>query len=290
MKISYAQNYEDILLSRALADIENGFYIDIGAAWPDVHSVTKYFYNKGWRGINVEPNPKLFELLEQDRPFDLNICCAIADMNGTHDFTIFENTGLSTLSKTVSSLHVNKGWLPTTTTVECRTLTSIIDEKVSPNQDIHFLKIDVEGFESEVINSLDLKKYRPWILVVESVHPLSTIDSSDAWETTLLNNKYVMAYNDGINKFFVAHERQELTKHFLWGVNCLDCFIPYSEHCQKIKVEELIQQLDGIISECSALKESNKIILDENASLKKFYSRYSFLDKKFLNYIFSCGK
>ena len=54
--ISYAQNYEDVMLWRALQHIENGFYIDVGAAWPDVDSVTKAFYDKGWRGINKSTN------------------------------------------------------------------------------------------------------------------------------------------------------------------------------------------------------------------------------------------
>lgn len=53
--ISYSQNFEDIILWRALKNIENGFYIDVGANDPVVHSVTKLFYENGWRGINCEP-------------------------------------------------------------------------------------------------------------------------------------------------------------------------------------------------------------------------------------------
>lgn len=53
--ISYAQNYEDVMLWRALKAIPAGFYIDIGANDPDVESVTRLFYDAGWRGVNVEP-------------------------------------------------------------------------------------------------------------------------------------------------------------------------------------------------------------------------------------------
>jgi hypothetical protein len=56
--VSYAQNYEDILLGRALRKSE-GFYIDVGANHPVFHSVTKLFHDRGWRGINVEPSPVL---------------------------------------------------------------------------------------------------------------------------------------------------------------------------------------------------------------------------------------
>ena len=54
--VSYAQNFEDVMLWRALKHISNGFYIDVGAWSPDIDSVTRIFYEHGWRGVNVEPN------------------------------------------------------------------------------------------------------------------------------------------------------------------------------------------------------------------------------------------
>ena len=53
--VSHAQNFEDVILNRALEDVESGFYIDIGANDPDIDSVTRYFYEKGWSGIKIEP-------------------------------------------------------------------------------------------------------------------------------------------------------------------------------------------------------------------------------------------
>ncbi len=55
--ISYAQNFEDVMLWRALKHVERGFYIDVGAFSPDLDSVTRAFSERGWRGINIEPNP-----------------------------------------------------------------------------------------------------------------------------------------------------------------------------------------------------------------------------------------
>ena len=46
MFISYAQNFEDVILWRALNHVENGFYVDVGAMDPTEHSVTKAFYNE----------------------------------------------------------------------------------------------------------------------------------------------------------------------------------------------------------------------------------------------------
>ena len=80
--ISYAQNYEDIMLWRALKDINKGFYIDIGAYSPTYHSVTKLFYDAGWRGINIEPNPIFIDKFNKEKNEDINLTVAVSDVVG----------------------------------------------------------------------------------------------------------------------------------------------------------------------------------------------------------------
>ena len=81
--ISYAQNSEDVVLMRAFADETNGFYIDVGAWDPVADSVTKVFYDGGWRGINIEPQPARCKLFEKERQRDTNLNVAISDAEGT---------------------------------------------------------------------------------------------------------------------------------------------------------------------------------------------------------------
>lgn len=80
--ISYAQNGEDILLWRALRDLPNGFYIDVGAEDPTQNSVTRAFYERGWHGINVEPVLAHCDKLCNERPRDLTLQVAIGDRVG----------------------------------------------------------------------------------------------------------------------------------------------------------------------------------------------------------------
>jgi hypothetical protein len=68
--ISYAQNYEDVMLWRALKHVQHGFYIDVGANDPTDDSVTKAFYVRGWRGINVEPLKLHHQDLLEARPLE----------------------------------------------------------------------------------------------------------------------------------------------------------------------------------------------------------------------------
>ena len=79
---SYAQELEDIILYVALQDVDEGFYIDIGANDPIEISVTKFFYDRGWSGINVEPLRSKCALLENERPRDINLCIGISDRRG----------------------------------------------------------------------------------------------------------------------------------------------------------------------------------------------------------------
>ena len=83
MFISYAQNYEDVVLYRALKNIRNGFYVDVGAMDPIFDSVTKAFYDRGWRGINIEPVKHWHEKLIEKRTNDININVAAYDKSGT---------------------------------------------------------------------------------------------------------------------------------------------------------------------------------------------------------------
>lgn len=104
--VSYSQNKEDIFLESLFPNIEEGFYIDVGAAHPHVLSVTKKFYNKGWSGINIEPNPRLYQLLKRERPRDITINAAIVN-DETVELSLREylGDGLSTLSKEIKSQH-----------------------------------------------------------------------------------------------------------------------------------------------------------------------------------------
>ena len=79
--VSYAQNFEDVLLHRVFGGQDTGFYVDAGAYHPVVGSVTKAFYDRGWSGINVEPG-SVFAELAAGRPRDVNLQMAVGDRAG----------------------------------------------------------------------------------------------------------------------------------------------------------------------------------------------------------------
>jgi len=221
--ISYAQNFEDVILHRALKDIKNGVYIDVGANDPVADSVTKAFYDAGWRGINIEPVSEWFEKLEQDRPEDINLQVAAGSHQGSASFYEVLGTGLSTMDKSIAENHASThGFGIKEYDVPVVTLTSIC-EQYTP-ADIHFLKIDVEGFEQEVLQGLNLKLIRPWIIVAESTLPLTQNEKYMDWDGYLLMADYEFCYFDGLNRFYVAKEHQEIKKKLAVPPNIFDEF------------------------------------------------------------------
>lgn len=84
-----------------------------------------------------------------------------------------------------------------------------------PQQEIHFCKIDVEGFEKQVLEGIsDWNAFRPWIFVVESVFPASTVPCHKEWEEMLTENGYVFAYKTSIERYYVDERREYLLDRF----------------------------------------------------------------------------
>ena len=164
--ISYAQNYEDVMLFRALGDIERGFYVDVGAQDPVDDSVTKAFYERGWRGINIEPVERWHDKLRADRPHDVNLRLLVTSQPGHATLYEVADSGLSTMDRDLAMSHAASGRKVTEQQLECVALDTVLAQHAPPT--IHFLKVDVEGAEREVLEGLSLQRYRPWILVIEA--------------------------------------------------------------------------------------------------------------------------
>ena len=203
---SYAQNGEDVVLGRVFADQKLGFYVDIGACHPVEDSVTLHFYERGWHGVNVEPDHDLHAVLQHDRPRDTNLLAAIGKARGRVAFHPTGTRGHGTLDPALAS---DRSLGRAAKRVPTFLLSDVIDCYGPDDGQIDFLKIDVEGWEAEVIASGDWARHRPRVLVIEAVddkgHP-----THQAWEPTLLGADYRFAMFDGLNRFYCRNEDAEL--------------------------------------------------------------------------------
>jgi len=200
--ISYAQNFEDIMLWRALSHVQGGRYVDVGAQSPDVDSVSRLFYEHGWNGVHVEPTPDYAGRLRERRPDEVVLQVAVSEKPGILRFFDIKETGLSTMEQAIADEHREAGFEVSEIRVPSITLDTVLDQ--IPDPEIHWLKIDVEGAEAQVIAGWTTSTKRPWIVVVESTRPLSTEQTHFEWEPALVGKGYEFAYFDGLNRFYAA--------------------------------------------------------------------------------------
>lgn len=218
--ISYSQNFEDILLWRALSDVEDGFYIDIGAQSPDIDSVSRLFYEQGWRGVHVDAMASYAEQLRKARPEETVIHAAVTSEGGVASFFQMPDTGLSTVKTDIAESHAKSGYAVEPTIVAAITLDDLLSEV--GERAVHWLKIDVEGAEGDVLAGWRTSPVRPWVVVVESTLPMSQVQSHEGWEPGLLAKGYVYAYFDGLNRYYVSSEEQARLERFNGGPNVFD--------------------------------------------------------------------
>ena len=253
MIVSYSQNFEDVMLWRALRHVERGYYIDVGANDPVTDSVTRLFYEHQWSGINIEPVTTHWEALKQSRPRDINLCCAVGASIGELSLWQCEVRGWSSADPDVIARHRSRGVAGQFITVPQSTLSQIWERHVRGS--VHFLKIDVEGFERQVLEGLDLDRHRPWLVIIEATRPDSIEESHGDWESLLTQARYAPVYFDGINRFYLAQEHSDLTLAFRHPPNVFDGFVKTPEIEGNIWAREISDRAETAIRERSLAEE-----------------------------------
>lgn len=192
-------------------DLHDVFYIDVGSNDPSIGSVTKFFYDRGARGINIDMESELIDISKTERSRDINLCLGVGNHNSSVKyFSQGAYGGLSTIVK--DNIRYTGGVERETKLV---TLEEICQKYIPDGQEITFLIIDVEGMEKEVLEGADFAKYRPLILIIEATRPCSTIENHKEWEKIVLENNYHFVYSHGVNRYYVANEKPELDEGFI---------------------------------------------------------------------------
>lgn len=227
-RICFSQNFEDVVLWRALGHVTNGRYLDVGAQHPSIDSVSRSFYLAGWRGVHVEPVPAYADAIRADRPDEVVIQAAVG--KGTAPIVIhaIEGTGLSTGDPEIAAAHAAAGHPAVPIKVPQISLASLLDRFIG--SDLHWLKIDVEGMEAEVLASWEDSTVRPWVVLVEAIDPTTNQATDAAWRSHVESRGYHEVLFDGVSRFFVADERPELDASFAAPANCLDDFMMSWHH------------------------------------------------------------
>jgi FkbM family methyltransferase len=226
--VSHAQNFEDVRLWRAFSDIEQGRYLDIGTQDPVRDSVSLAFYERGWRGVHVEPTPAYAAAMRLARPDETVIEAAVSNASGPIQFFEIPETGISTGVAEIAQRHRMAGWEHRVITVPTVTLAGLFD--LMGAAPIHWLKIDVEGMEADVLESWGNHPARPIALVIEATAPNTQTPTHQAWYDLVLSRGYRDVLFDGLSRYFIHETNVERGTALALSPNVFDGVHVESSH------------------------------------------------------------
>lgn len=182
-----------------------GFYVDVGARCGKTISNTAVLATAGWSGICIEPHPASFALLRANRPGATCLNVALSDTDGgTADFLELKDgpTGRSGLLSTyrAQDLAAMTARRHDVIAVPLRSLTSVLGEARAPGF-IHYLDIDVEGHELQVLRGTDFRRHAFGVIGIETRPGFET---HDAIVDLLDGAGYVPVMRLGADTMFMA--------------------------------------------------------------------------------------
>ena len=193
----YAEFAEDVMVNRILKKIKKGFYVDIGAYHPYKGSLTYNLYNRNWNGMNLDISKSSIDLFNIARPTDLNINCAVSELNGETYY--YENSPINQQNSLIS-LHDKQKKIKT----QSYKLSEIL--KMENIKSVDYINIDTEGNELEVLMGIDFGKINPFLFTIED-NSFDLNNEIKKKKITFLKEKnYELINIIGVTMFFVKKD------------------------------------------------------------------------------------
>jgi FkbM family methyltransferase len=193
---THSQFGEDIILSEIFRNQKSGRFLDVGANHPKVLNNTYRLYKQGWRGVNVEPGKKMFDLIREVRPDDKTLQVGVGKKAGQATFYEMDVDSISTFNKKVAHNSQYGKKIIGTNLVKIMTLAQIFEAEF---KELHcdLLSIDVEGDNFEVLQGNDWDQYRPTCIIIEMPE-----EERVAIIPYLYQQGYFLVYDNSLNGIF----------------------------------------------------------------------------------------
>lgn len=211
LKRSFSQQGEDLILDRIITRIlkwnikEKRNYVDVGAYHAIEHSVTYLLYLRRWKGIVFDPSRSTLKTFRQLRKRDIFINAVVGN-DDLSEVDFYIPTSARTDMASGSTKYPNQEQEINFRKVRFKQV-NLNDELKRQNiTKIHFLNIDVEGAELEILNTFEFDTFKPSIIAVE-IHGYNLEECLNSEEAKLILSKgYIAVGSAVITQFFVRKE------------------------------------------------------------------------------------
>ena len=188
---------------------KKGTYLDLGCFHPIRYNNTFLLFKSGWSGINIDLNPLSIELFNVARPNDVNICTAISDKESVKNLYFYHNLSpINTLSKKHTLLV--KDIFGTNYLQKKKIRTQKLNSLLKKNniKKIDYFNIDIEGYELQVLKTIDFDYFDIKVICVEIITSSKNIKKKEKKIIQFLKKKkYTFKFKTGINHVFVRNKR-----------------------------------------------------------------------------------
>ena len=168
--LSRSQLGQDLWVLEQLGWKQGGYFVEFGATDGVLLSnswlLEKHF---SWRGICAEPNPKLFERLQQNRSCRLSPACVYRTSGERMQFVLADAYGgLEHLGQDDQHVDKRNAYAAVGDLIEVTTtsLMDLLDQQEAPVV-IDYLSIDTEGSELAILEGIDWNRYQFRCITVE---------------------------------------------------------------------------------------------------------------------------
>ncbi len=214
---SFSSDGEDVILMKYLCRIKNGIYIDIGSNQPVKHSNTFLFYLSGWKGVCIDPLPKLKTkyrfLRHRDKFINAGILGSKTKVEKKLKFFYFnKNRDNSTFDQTrVKELSENFGREPSLVidipTVKINEILASCKNIFGRSKEINLLNLDIEGFEIDILEDIFANEIYPWVVCVEELGQLAeTIRSGDI-HRLMTSKGYILGSRTFLSSIYILRNQ-----------------------------------------------------------------------------------
>ncbi len=196
MRTIFPMHAEEELKREFFADLDRGYFIEVGANQPEELSQTYELERRGWSGILVEPQPDLAEQLRQRRSAKVFAEACSSRRNSGSRMTLHLAGGHSSFDRNLNTPDVKPH---DAIDVPLRTLDQMLIEAGATR--IDFVSIDVEGHELDVLDGFDLARWQPRLIMIEDMLLHLKLHRH------LSRRGYRLLRRTGINNWYVPAEK-----------------------------------------------------------------------------------
>jgi FkbM family methyltransferase len=202
----FAQGGEDVHALYLLNNISNGYYLDIGSNRPMIYSNTFKLYMQGWNGVLVDANPGLIDISRKIRKKDICVHALISNENRDMDFYISDGDLFSSIHADFASFGNRPDTELKKINLQTLSIDQVIEKYVPDGRTIDLLSIDVEGHDFEVLQSANLLKYRPRLIIIEDLNYYKAKPADNKYTKYLSEFRYTLTGADKQNLYFIRNE------------------------------------------------------------------------------------